>query len=46
MKKEKVYDYIGITIGATLTAMGLVMFLGTKSKEPTLFQMGDEFARF
>jgi uncharacterized membrane-anchored protein YitT (DUF2179 family) len=27
MKKEKVYDYIGITIGATLTAMGLVMFL-------------------
>jgi len=27
MKKETVYDYIGITIGSILTAMGLVMFL-------------------
>ncbi|SJZ42740.1 YitT family protein [Selenihalanaerobacter shriftii] len=27
MKKETLYDYIGITIGSILTAMGLVMFL-------------------
>lgn len=27
MKKEIIYDYIGITVGAIFTAMGLVMFL-------------------